>query len=87
MKVSCVGDQLELDLFPGEPWNGHSPRGLTRVALGVIFEPKVPRAMRLAEDCVQLDFWRGARRATRRRSLRQTAEATPLGMLRLVREV
>jgi len=30
-------DQCELDLFPGEPWNGRSPRALTRVGLGLIF--------------------------------------------------
>ncbi len=33
-----VSDQLELDLFPGEPWGGRAPRGLTRVRLGLIFK-------------------------------------------------
>ncbi len=32
--------QLELDLFPDEPWGGHSPRALTRARLGLIFKPQ-----------------------------------------------
>jgi len=35
-------DQLTLDLFKGEPWDGRSPRSLTRAGLAFIFKPKAP---------------------------------------------
>ena len=35
-------EQLELDLFPGEPWNGRSPRGLTKVQIGLFLGPEPP---------------------------------------------
>ena len=49
--------QLELDLFPGEPWSGHSPRALTRGHLGVIFKPQGVGARVMTPDGCQLDFF------------------------------
>ncbi len=37
------GDQLRLDLFPGEPWDGRSPRALTKSAQGLYLRPEPPR--------------------------------------------
>ena len=37
MSLHRDSEQLELALFPGVPWNGRSPRVLTRAQLGVIF--------------------------------------------------
>jgi len=50
-------EQLELDLFPGEPWNGRSPRGLTRVGLGLIFTALADGARVTSEDAAQLDLF------------------------------
>ncbi len=55
-------EQMELDLFRGQPWAGRSPRGLTRVALGLIFkaEPLKPRGVASdfeLERLGQLQFW------------------------------
>ena len=49
--------QLELDLWPGEPWGGRSPRGLTRVGLGLIFKPQGVRARVTFCDSTQLQLW------------------------------
>ncbi len=38
--VASEPEQLTLRLFEGEPWDGRSPRGLTRGHLGVIFNPR-----------------------------------------------
>ncbi len=38
--LANIGDQLELGLFVNEPWEGKSPRGLTRGHLGIIFNPR-----------------------------------------------
>ncbi len=37
------GDQFVLDLFPGEPWGGRSPRWLTRVGSGLFLRQEPPR--------------------------------------------
>jgi len=37
------GDQLRLDLFPEVPWDGRSPRGLTRSKKGLYLKPELPR--------------------------------------------
>ena len=47
--------QLSLDLFPGEPWDGHLPRALTRGYLGLIFKPQGVRARVMFSDPAQLD--------------------------------
>ncbi len=57
------GDQLELDLFPGVPWQGHAPRALTRVKSG-LFLRQEPPSHGVYLDPAQLDFWRGRSKAT-----------------------
>ena len=42
--------QLQLGLFRNEPWEGRSPRGLTRARLGVIFKPRGVK-----DDCFFVD--------------------------------
>ncbi len=49
-------DQLELDLFPGEPWQGRSPRALTRVGVGFIFKPEGVEAREFFDTADQLLF-------------------------------
>ena len=63
--------QLELDLFPGEPWAGKSPRALTRVGLGLIFKAQAVRA-RVSFDERQLDFF-----PRRRQRLNQRGRTAP----------
>ena len=48
--------QLELDLFPGVPWNGRCPRVLTRGVLGLFLRPEPPRH-EVFFDPEQLEFW------------------------------
>jgi len=57
-------DQLTLDLYPGAPWGGRSPRGLTRVGLGVIFNAE-RESHEVDPDPAQLDFWPCGSKATR----------------------
>ncbi len=38
-----VAKQFELDLFPDEPWGGHSPRALTRARSGLFLRQEPPR--------------------------------------------
>jgi len=66
--------QLELDLFPGEPWNGRSPRVLTRVGLGLIFTARADGA-RVILDPRQLELFprRRQRKAYRRPAPSRTA--------------
>ena len=54
---SYVSDQLELNLFPCEPWGGRSPRALTRVGSGFILNQEVPEAARFFVDPEQLMIW------------------------------
>ncbi len=70
------GDQLELDLFPGEPWNGRSPRGLTRVSEVLFFERE--RGATRSRDPLQLEIWPVPPRATRKRRIRPAAGASTL---------
>jgi len=59
MNLRGDGDQFELDLYPGVPWAGRSPRGLTRVGLGFIFNAERPSHEVMNErDPRQLDFFR-----------------------------
>ena len=48
--------QLELDLFPGQPWRGCSPRALTRGRLGVIFKAQDVKSVSDFVDPAQLSF-------------------------------
>ena len=60
--------QLELDLFPGEPWQGHSPRALTRGALGLIFKAQAVKSASAVFDVTQLDFFPRRRQRLKRKS-------------------
>ena len=51
-----TGDQLELDLFQGVPWDGRSPRGLTKVS-GRLFLRRKPPRHEVRLDAVQLEIW------------------------------
>ena len=70
------GDQLRLP-FPEEldaPWGGQSPRVLTRVGLGVIFNPRGEKSTSAKKDPFQLDLF--ARRGAHNRS-RPLVERAP----------
>jgi len=51
------GDQLRLDLFAGEPWDGRSPRVLTRGHLGIIFKARAAKSTGATDFCEQLELW------------------------------
>jgi len=51
------GEQLKLGLFRGVPWDGQTPRSLTRVGSGLFLRRKPPKAVRSVEDLEQLEFW------------------------------
>ena len=59
--------QLSLDLFPGQPWQGRTARALTRVGLGLSFEPRGGRA-RVSLDPLQYDFFPRRRQRLKRQS-------------------
>jgi len=65
-------DQLELDLFPSEPWSGKNPRALTRVGLGLIFKPQGVRARVIFFDSDQLELF-----PRRRERLKQKSRMAP----------
>jgi len=52
----CDSDQYELDLFPGVPWSGRSPRGLTRAGKGLFLRPEPP-SHEVDVDPLQLELW------------------------------
>ena len=58
--------QLSLDLFPGVPWDGRSPRVLTKGHLGLIFTALAPKARAISLDPRQLEFWPPEEKAPRR---------------------
>ncbi len=49
-------EQLELDLFPGVPWAGRSPRGLTRVGKELYLRQE-PLGHEVEVDPTQLLLW------------------------------
>jgi len=59
-----VGDQFELDLFPGVPWGGRSPRSLTRVGSG-LFSRQEPPGHEVEMDPAQLELIPGGKVAIR----------------------
>ena len=70
--VPRIGDQLELRL-PGlvdlsrEPWEGRSPRGLTRVALSTIFKAQAEKSTGdFVRDENQYDLWLPVKKAPRK---------------------
>ncbi len=60
MKVSGEylrdGDQFRLQLFPGVPWDGQSPRALTRGGLALFLRPEPP-SHEVFFDPEQLELW------------------------------
>ena len=70
--IARVSGQFELDLFPGEPWGGYSPRGLTRVGLGVILKPRGVRARVRFSDPLQTEMF-----PRRRQRLIQESRTAP----------
>ncbi len=60
------GEQLRLDLFAGEPWDGRTPRGLTRVQI-LLFSRQEPPSHGVYLDPAQLDFWLRSSKATKRK--------------------
>ncbi len=50
------GDQFELDLFPGVPWDGRVPRALTRGRKG-LFLRQEPAGHEVDPDPLQLEMW------------------------------
>ena len=60
------GDQLEMDLFPGVPWAGRSPRALTRHRMAFIFKAEAAESHEVPFlDPEQYDLFR-SRAATQR---------------------
>ena len=51
------GDQLRLDLFQGEPWDGRSPRYLTRARNALFLRQKPPPHEVRTTDPLQYDLW------------------------------
>ena len=60
--------QLELELFPGEPWGGRSPRALTSARLRFIFKPEAQEHERFFVDPRQVEIWPAGERLVRRTS-------------------
>jgi len=60
------GDQFALDLFPGVPWDGRSPRGLTR-ARSALSLKRERQGHGVHLDPAQLDFFRRQSQATKRK--------------------
>ncbi len=70
------GEQFELELFPGVPWNGCDPRGLTKVGLGLFLRQEPPGHEVDFRDPDQLELW-PPQVATRNKSGRRKAPAAP----------
>ena len=60
------GEQLSLDLFVGLPWEGKSPRALTRARSSLFLRPEPP-GHEVVLDPLQLELWPVPRKATRKR--------------------
>ena len=71
------GEQLELDLFVGVPWGGHSPRGLTRAKNTLFFRPE-PDRHEVQPDSAQLELWGVPVKPPRGKRPRQAAGASLL---------
>ncbi len=51
------GDQLRLDLFADVPWDGQSPRALTRRFIPLFLRQKPSGSTRFYADPEQLELW------------------------------
>jgi len=75
--------QLELHLFPGEPWGGYSPRGLTKAAYGFIFKPRgVKSVSDFVRDPYQFVLWPSKKRRPPRRVAPSAQLLIPLPEIR-----
>ena len=66
--IASVAEQLELGLFRGEPWDGRSPRGLTRVGRGFTLRAQAAGREPIFSDPNQYDIWtpiKGVRKKVR----------------------
>jgi len=70
------GDQFELGLFAEEPWEGRSPRVLTRGHLGLIFKPQGGEALADRIDPCQVEMFPRLERR-RERTRRNVAPCAP----------
>ena len=70
------GDQFELRLFPGEPWEGRSPRSLTRGWKALFLKPEAP-SHELRTDELQLDLFWPPKKAVQERRLRRDCAGAP----------
>ena len=73
--IAKFGEQLELGLFLDEPWEGRSPRVLTRGHLGLIFNPRGEKSAGDFVNPAQLEFWPVGRSA--RNKIRGPAKRGP----------
>ncbi len=76
MNASTDQRQLELDLFPEVPWNGHSPRALTRRHIPLFLRQKPP-SHEVFFDPEQLELWPESL-ATQREGPPRISEGAPL---------
>ncbi len=74
------GDQLLLDLFPGEPWAGCSPRGLTR-GLDLLSLRRESGGHEVEPDPTQLLLFGGEPKAIRKKRLPAAPGAPSLAKL------
>ena len=68
-------DQLELGLFPGEPWGGRSARVLTRGFKWLYLRPEPPRH-EVYKDPEQLELWQ-VEVATLKEGVRRVSPGAP----------
>ncbi len=71
-------EQLELDLFPGIPWNGRSPRGLTRPHYSVFLRPEPPRHEVKMHDPAQIVLSLAEAATLKKKPLQRLAAGAPL---------
>ncbi len=79
-----VGEQFELDLFPGVPWNGRAPRGLTR-GRSALFLRQEPPGHGVSLDSAQLSLWLEPGRLLGKEGSRRGAGASLLVDVKRVR--
>ncbi len=76
MTATADSDQLELALFPTEPWGGRSPRVLTKGWKPLYLRPEPP-GHEVFFDREQLELWPD-NRPHRKKSLRSAAPGASL---------
>ena len=75
------GDQYVLDLFPGLPWAGRSPRALTQ-GKKLLYLRREPPGHEVEMDLTQLTLWGGSVRPPWGRRPQPAAGAPPLLLLK-----